>query len=378
MTGGSPGPGQAAVRPPRAPMQRRNRKRWAVAAGVAACWLALLAGTGSVTAATVLMVLLAVTGGLAVLGLRALGVSRDHPWVRRLAERPWRDGQDVLQLALRHLSDVFIVAPSGAMFAPDIVELRMNPGDVSSLSQRMDLELVAATATEAYESLAAARGARFPGRTRSEVRVVADPSVPAGRYRIAQGLPVDAGPGHDSNAGMYAVPPFAIGPTNPAVNGPYPGFVGHDGSTRVNPETGQAPPAPGLAGQAAAAGQASATAVTMVREGTAVEPTTVREQSRSPVPVLRLVTGDSMAETRASGARAGRGAVELGLPSVPTVSREHARFTFCDGQWWISNLGRNGLTLNGVPLVGEQPLSDGDAIRWGMRPGALLSRVQIG
>jgi hypothetical protein len=177
---------------------------------------------------------------------------------------------------------------------------------------------------------------------------------------------------------MYAVPPFAIGPTNPAVNGPYPGFVGHDGSTRVNPETGQAPPAPGLAGQAAAAGQASATAVTMVREGTAVEPTTVREQSRSPVPVLRLVTGDSMAETRTSGARAGRGGVELGLPGVPTISREHARFTFADGQWWIANLGRNGLTLNGVPVVGEQSLSDGDAIRWGMRPDALMSRVQIG
>jgi pSer/pThr/pTyr-binding forkhead associated (FHA) protein len=85
-----------------------------------------------------------------------------------------------------------------------------------------------------------------------------------------------------------------------------------------------------------------------------------------------------VAETLLSGARAGRGPVELVLPDVPTVSREHAKFTFCDGRRWIANLGRNGLTLNGVPVAGEQPLSDGDAIRWGARPDALLSRIEIG
>jgi pSer/pThr/pTyr-binding forkhead associated (FHA) protein len=69
--------------------------------------------------------------------------------------------------------------------------------------------------------------------------------------------------------------------------------------------------------------------------------------------------------------------VELMLPDVPTVSREHARFTFSDGRWWITNQGRNGLTLNGAPVAGEQPLSDGDAIRWGTRPDAPLSRVEI-
>ena len=78
-----------------------------------------------------------------------------------------------------------------------------------------------------------------------------------------------------------------------------------------------------------------------------------------------------------SGARAGRGSVELVLPDVPTVSREHARFTFSDGRWWITNQGRNGLTLNGAPVTGEQPLSDGDVIRWGTRQDALLSRVEI-
>jgi glyoxylase-like metal-dependent hydrolase (beta-lactamase superfamily II) len=83
--------------------------------------------------------------------------------------------------------------------------------------------------------------------------------------------------------------------------------------------------------------------------------------------VLRLVTGSSVAETRTSGARAGRGPVELMLPDVPTVSREHARFTFSDGRWWVSNQGRNGLTLNGAKVTGKQPqpLSDGDTIVFG-------------
>ena len=62
---------------------------------------------------------------------------------------------------------------------------------------------------------------------------------------------------------------------------------------------------------------------------------------------------------------------------MPTVSREHARFTFSDGRWWISNQGRNGLILNGAPVTGEQPLSDGDAIRWGSNSDAPQSRVEI-
>ena len=104
---------------------------------------------------------------------------------------------------------------------------------------------------------------------------------------------------------------------------------------------------------------------------------TILAASLPPVPALRLVTGSSVAETRTSGARAGRGPVELILPDVPTVSREHARFTFSDGRWWISNQGRNGLILNGTPVTGEQPLSDGDAIRWGSNSDAPLSRVEI-
>ena len=102
------------------------------------------------------------------------------------------------------------------------------------------------------------------------------------------------------------------------------------------------------------------------------------EQIRPARPVLRLVTGSSVTETSMSGARAGRGPVELVLPDVPTVSRQHARFTFSAGRWWVTNQGMNGLSLNGVPVSGQQPLSDGDSIRWGTGPHAPLSRIEIG
>ena len=98
-----------------------------------------------------------------------------------------------------------------------------------------------------------------------------------------------------------------------------------------------------------------------------------------PAPLLRLVTRGSAAQTRVSGARAGRGdAVELRLPDEPTVSRVHAEFTFADGQWRITSLGRNGMALNGQPLDSEQVLANGDSIWWGRRPDAMVSRVEIG
>ncbi len=413
-----------AARPARVPLPRRSRMRWAAAAGVAVGWLLLLDVSGSIIAATMLLAFLAGLAVVGVLVLRALGISRDHPWVQQLAARPWRDGQEVLQLALRHMSEVFVVTPNRSLLAPDVVELRMNPYDLDSLTERMDLGLIAESAAEVYQEQVIAHGARFAGTGPAEVRVIPDPSVPAGRYRLRQGQPVDVGaqpgfqfayagaptpgaqypdpaapspvaqppgapypaaghpaaghpaaehPAAEHPAGAYpvvnyrAAPPpdprlHAVELTDPGPgtdhggpyrvpDDPYPGFVGHDGNTRAQPAPGR----PAAAGMA-----------------------TVIELSRSPVPVLRLVTDGSGAETRVSGARAGRGDVELTLPDVPTVSREHARFTFSDGHWWIANLGRNGLTLNGTALVGEQPLGNGDSIRWGMRSDALLSKVEIG
>jgi hypothetical protein len=352
----------AVRRSARAPLQQRSRKRWTAAACVAVCWAVLLVLTHSVFGATVV---LAVLAGLSIAGvvfLKSMGVTRDHPWVRWTASRPWRDGQDVLRLALRHLPDVFVITPSGALIAPNAVDLWLNPDDLGSITERMELDLVNTSAAEVYEEQVAAHGARFAGPGLASVRVMADPSLPPGRYQLRQGQPVDAGrepafAGAAAHHAGAARPAAAAGPHAVSARrrepggGPYPGLVGHDGNTRAQP--GHDP-----------------TADTGML--------TVAELSRSPILTLRLVTDGKVTETRVSGARAGRGAVELRLPGVPTISREHARFTFSDGRWWIANLGRNGLTLNGSPLAGEQPLSNGDSIRWGSRSDSLLTWVEIG
>ncbi len=336
---------EAARRQARAPLRQRSRRRWAVAGSVAACWVVLEVVTGSALSATVLLVAIAGLGAASMGGLRASGITRDHPWLRQMASRPWRDGQDVLKVAIRHLPDVFVVTPSGSLLAPNVVELQLNPDDFISLCERMELGVISASVTEVYEEQVAAYGARFAGSDRAEVYVVAARSVPPGRYRLQQGDPVSLDAQRDWAYIQHAdaAPEFAYAAPQHAYAEPG-RHAWHE-------------PDPGVT---AGGGMA-----------------TIMEPSLAPVPVLRLVTGSSVAETRKSGVRAGRGSVEMVLPDVPTVSREHAKFTFSDGRWWITNQGRNGLTLNGVPVTGEQQLSDGDAIRWGTRPDALLSRVEI-
>ena len=331
---------EASRRPVRAPV-RRSRRRWAIAGGVAVCWLVLEVMTGSAVTATVLLVAIAGLGAAGMAGLRALGITRDHPWLRQMAARPWRDGQDVLNVAIRHLSDLFIVTPSGSLIAPDVVELQMNPGDLASLGERMGLAEVSASVTEVYEDQVVERGARFAGSCQPEVYLAPDHSIPHGRYRLRRGLPVSARP---SSGPWDVAQEFADDAADPIGAGP-------DGRTRYEVDPGRT-----------------------IMDGVA----TVMEQIRPAVPVLRLVTGSSVAATSVSGARAGRGPVELVLPEVPTVSRVHAIFTFAAGRWWVTNHGMNGLSVNGVPVSGEQPLSDGDSIRWGKSQDAPLSRIEIG
>jgi hypothetical protein len=348
----------AARRPPVPP---RSRRRWAMAGGIVGCFAVMYIVTGSAISAIVLLVVLAGLGAITVMGLRALGVTRDHPWVQQLASRPWRDGQEVLQVALRHLPEVFVVTPSGSLLAPSVIELQLNPEDLHSLLGRMDMDLITTSAAEVYEEQVAAHDARFARPGPPQVQVTASTSLPPGRYRLRQGQPVNGG--HElayaaavpaSAAAYEATPAYAA--QSPAYAGAYedyagpvyPNFSARDGYTRAEAE-------PALARS----------------EPTALEP------SKPRVPTLRLVTGDSMVQTTTSGAVAGRGEVELALPQVPTVSREHARFTYASGQWWITNLGRNGLTVNGVPPTGDRPLATGDLIRWGSRPDALQSWVEV-
>ena len=337
---------EAAPRRGRAPLRQRSRRRWAIAGGVAAGWLVLEVMTGSAVSATLVLVAIAALGGASLAGLRALGITRYHPWLQRMASRPWRDGQDVLRVAMRHLPDVFVVTPSGSLLAPAVVELQLNPADLDSLAERMELGVISSSLTEVYEEQVAAYHARPAAPGRAQVYVTASGSVPPGRYRLRQGDPVRAATRPDLAESSYAqaAPELAHAERRRAYTGP------------VSPVWQD----PGPLSPTVAAGG-----------------TTVLEQSLPPVPVLRLITGSSVVETRTSGARAGRGPVELMLPDVPTVSREHARFTFADGRWWITNQGRNGLTLNGAKVAGEQPLSGGDTIRWGTNPDAPVSRVEI-
>ena len=369
------------ARPPGAP--RRNRKRWALAAAVTACWVVLWTLTGSLVGGALVLLFLAALGVVTVLALRALGVTRDHPWIQQISTRPWRDGQEVLQLALRHLPEVFVVTPNGALLAPNSVELRLNPRDVASLGERMDIGLVEASAAEVYQEQVAGHEARLAGPGPVEVRVVSDPAVPAGRYQLRQGRPLGAAP-----SGFQAVVPAGFEPATPG-----PGFQQAPAAAgympdvqlaRPDAQAGLYPAGAGLGGPAAAwpfARDGLTSSAPVPGPGATVGGgglATVAEPSRSMIPTLRLITGGRVAETRLSGARAGRGEVEISLPDVPTVSREHARFTYSDGQWWVANLGMNGLTLNGASVAGEQPLHDGDVIRWGTNEQAPGSRVEIG
>ena len=363
-----------AVRRARASFPSRNRRRWKIVAAVVVCWVVLLLITGSALGATIFLLVIAALVVAAVFGLRALGVTRDHPWVQRMSSRPWRDGQDVLQQALRHVSEVFVVTPSGTLLAPDVVDLRMNPQDLAVLGERMEPSVVMESAAEVYLEQVQAQGARLARRVPTEVRIIADPSIPEGRYRLKPGQPVN--PYAASDAPVPApgqAPGQAPGPAPAAAPAPAPDPV-------------QAPPAPAPApyqrprlvpdyGTNDGYTQAQAPSGGATVSGLP----TVLERNQHAAPPLRLITGGAVAETTVSGARAGRGhAVELGLPEVPTVSREHAKFTYSDGQWYVTNLGMNGITLNGRAVTGEHAVSTGDSIRWGTRPDALQSEVQIG
>jgi hypothetical protein len=330
-------------------------------------WLLFVRGTGSMTVATAMLLAAATAIGLGLMALRWLGVDRDHPWVQRMGERPWRDGREVLQLAVRHLPEVFIMTPSGSLLAPNALDVLMNPDDFASVAEVMDQSLIDSWVYEAYQSCIGEHAARLGGDGPVTVRVASDPDVLAGRYRLRQGRLVGAA------HAVSAVPAGAaqvVGavPAAGAVQAAAGGF----GFRAAEARTFQASDGgtlPSDDGRPCTDGDGA--------RGLPTDLLTVGVVSS--VPLLRLVTGGSAAETRVSGARAGRGTtVELLLPEEPTVSRVHARFVFRDGQWRVTGLGRNGLMVNEMPVRSEQVVRDGDLIRWGSQPGALVSRAQIG
>src|ERR1700759_1134736 len=335
--------GGAARRVGRTSFPPRNRRRWQIAAAVVALWIILWIATGSVFGAIIFLLVIAALVVAAVFGLRALGVTRDHPWMQRISSRPWRDGQDVLQQAMRHFPEVFVTTPSGTLLAPDVVDLRMNPDDLAVLGERMEPAVVMESAAEVYTEQVQQHRARLAGRGGAGGRIIAAPAVPPAQAQAPAPAPAPAelrpAPAPDAPDSQYPRPHLV------------PDHGTNDGYTQAQPG-----PAGAVSGFP-----------------------TVLERNHHAAPPLRLITGGKVAETTVSGARAGRGhSVELGLPEVPTVSREHAKFPYSDGQWYVTNLGMNGITVNGRQVSGEQPVTTGDSIRWGTRPDALQSEVQIG
>jgi hypothetical protein len=334
------------------PFRGRSRKRWAAAAAAGAGLLFLYVVTGSVVASLVMLLALGLLAAVSAVALRSLGISRDHPVVRSLSTRPWRDGREVLTLALRHLPEVFVITPSGSLLAPNAIELCMNPADVESLADVIDLGLVNASAAEAYAAEVAASQARVLAGVPIEVAVVADATVQQGRYALRQRrqrvMERSAAP---APAGSWAGGP---GPGTP----PPGGFPGAQAEAR-RPAT------------------AAMTTGAMLTEAAPARQLVVGGML-PPNPLLRLTTGDSVSQTRVSGARAGRGrGTELMLPDDPALSRVHARFTCAAGEWRITGLGRNGVLVNDTELTGDRVLRDGDVIQWGQRPESLRSWVEI-
>jgi hypothetical protein len=306
---------------------------------IAACgFLVLLMATRSVVLSLTMTLLLGAAGAIAFLAVRSWGFTANHPWVRSLVSRPWRTGQEVWQLALRHLPETFIIAPDGSRLAPDRVELRMNPEDFADLTGSIDLEVLAASSSDVYRNLIAEHGARCAGTEGVAVTLAGDPDVAPGRYRLRP-------------RAVSALVPAGVPGAAPAGA---PGAV----------------PAGSSFSWAEVTGQTAGHTVATEHETMA---------SPSAVPSLRLVTRDAVTETRRPGALAGRGtAAELRLPDDLTVSRVHAEFSYADGHWQIANRGRNGLRLNGNTVSGQQAVADGDVIHWGHQADALTSLVQIG
>jgi FHA domain len=326
-------------RPRRPPLPPRARRRWVLAGVAAATWLLFLLTTRSMLAGTSLLLAVAVLAIAARATARGLGISGDHPLVGRLASRPWRNGHDVLMTGLKHLPELFLVTPTGSWLAPNVAEVRMNPGDHAYLTEVMDPALIRSSASEIYQAQVATHAAQPASPGPVSVRVLPDEAVPAGRYRLtpaARAMRVAEAP-----AGRLR---RVFGPAGPGIR---------DGLTLAEP-----------------AGDQTA------RWGPGDVPT-ARDDRRPPS--LRLVTGKAVVHTRRSGARAGRGSsVELRLPQEDlTISRVHANFTFSDGRWWITGTGRNGLLLNGSRLTARREVSSGDCVSWGTHANAVVSQIQV-
>lgn len=107
----------------------------------------------------------------------------------------------------------------------------------------------------------------------------------------------------------------------------------------------------------------------------------LREDRRSPqlVPEAHFLVLRGPEEGRVHPLSAvndlGRGANNTLRLTDDTVSAQHARLIYHDGQWWLEDLGsRNGTMLNQKRVDVPLPVVDGDQVTL----GAVLLRLQVG
>ena len=226
MSGGE----EAAPRRGRAPLRQRSRRRWAVAGGVAAGWLVLeVIGFGGLRHAG--------AGGRRCTRRREPGRParpgrlQGSSWIQRMASRPWRDGQDVLRVAMRHLPDVFVVTPSGSLLAPGVVELQLNPADLHSLRERMELGVISSSLTEVYDEQVAAYHARlaFPAGP----RCTSSPAIRSRRGATGCGRAIRFGPEPGPTCSMSRMRTPCPNSRTPASRVPTPGPSATSGRTRA-------------------------------------------------------------------------------------------------------------------------------------------------
>ena len=353
----------------------RRRRTIKIALLVVSLYTAAAIATGSLVVPVVLVVCLALFGACAVATGRLLGVGRHHRTIAWLMERSWRDPPQVLQLALRALPETLTWAPSGRWYGHRRLVLWLNPLTFDALVDRVRGQALAQWATDAYEGVLADHASVLDETGAPHVAVRPSDDIGRGQWRFTHaeadpparhrpGAPAAeaADPDHhsrewDSQPSRFASPPFLTGWQD---GGTVDTASFHDGLTvRADVEARHK------------------------NSGTSPgEPPTVLESDAardSSAPPIGLVTTGHLQQTALSPAVAGRGGdADLRLPDVPTISRRHAVLTHRSGRWWIESCGRNGLTINGIPVVGARALHHNDVLTWGSTPSSPTSRVEIG
>lgn len=290
-------------------------------------------GSGSLLVAAVIVlaaIVMVVATGLVV---RSMGLSSAHPVLRYVRGRGWLSPTSVFDRAVADLPAVLVRAPNGTYHAVPVIRLDLSPQTAEELDGLIPTDLQRAMLTDAY-------------RHHTDIRqaVFTDPRPVA----------VELGTDERLGAGRWAWRYMPVGRTTAA---PERVHEVHGAARLLDPGPTKRYP------------QSAATS-------TDAEAPTTRE---AVVPLLSLETLGARVSTRTTPATVGRGSrCDLRLPVVETVSRDHAEVIYRDGSWWLASRGRNGVQLNGVPMLRPAVLADGDRVIWGMGSAAPVSTVRVG